>query len=101
MKTKTSMSKLGYEETRYFPDDKGNKVFAVDAYVSLCKCIKVEAKDEDEALAKVNAMIDSMLKGVDEMEVGTVLSVNGFFGAEDLETRVSGEADENGEIEYY
>jgi hypothetical protein len=38
---------------------------------------------------------------VNEKEVGAVLSENGFFGAEDLETRVSGEADENGEIEYY
>ena len=95
------IEKDGPYNERYFADDPANKVFAVDTYISLCKCIKVEAKDEDEALSKVNAMIDSMLQGVNEKEVGAVLSENGFFGAEDLETHVSGEADESGEIEYY
>ena len=29
---------------RYFPDDQKNRVFAVDVYVTVCKCVKVKPK---------------------------------------------------------
>lgn len=47
-------------DIRYFPEDPGNKVFAVDVYVTVCKCVKVEAKDESAAEKAVNAYMDGL-----------------------------------------
>lgn len=88
-------------EERYFPDDPENKVFAVDVYVTVCKCLKVEAKDEDEAERKAGNYIADLARYRTDAEYIRALADEGFSDAEGLETRVSGEADENGEIEYY
>lgn len=86
---------------RYIPTDSNNSVFAVDVYVPLAKCIKIEAKTKEEADAKVRKAVTDALAHVDEMEVGNVLSSMRFHGCDDIDTTVSGEADENGEIGYY
>lgn len=101
MKTKTSVNELGHEETRYLPEVKGNKVFAVDTYVTLCKCIKVEAKDEDAAIAEVEGMVAKMLNGCSGAMAAQILGEEGFEDCDECETRVSGEANADGEIEYY
>ena len=101
MKTKTSVNKLGYEETRYLPEVKGNKVFAVDTYVTLCKCIKVEAHDETAAVDAVGDMVAKMLKGCTGAMGAQRLAEEGFEDCDDYETRVSGEANADGKIEYY
>ena len=88
-------------EDRYFPDDPENKVFTVDAYVPLCKVFKVEAKTGDDAVKSVVEQIIDMLRGVNEMDVGHVLSDNRFHDCEDIDASVSGEADEKGQIGYY
>ena len=85
----------------YIPDDPKNKVFAVDAYVTVCKCLKVEAKDEDEAERKAGNYIADLARYRTDAEYIRALANEGFSDAEELEIRVSGEADENGEIEYY
>ena len=88
-------------DDRYFPDDPKNKVYTVDAYVTLCKCFRVEAKDGDEAKRIVRDQICNELEGCTGRETAEVLGCMGFEDAEDQELRVSGETDENGEIGYY
>jgi len=87
--------------TRYFPDDPKNKVFSVDVYVTVCKCYKIEAKDEKEAEAKAESELVDAGRGADDATYIHNLADRGFQDAEESETRVSGEADENGEIQYY
>ena len=87
--------------TRYFPDCPTNKVFTVDAHVALCKVFKVEAATSEEAESLVRSSIEDMLRGVEEMEAGHVLEENGFHDCEDVDVKASGEADVNGDIEYY
>lgn len=87
--------------TRYFPDDPKNKVFAVDVYVTVCKCYKVEAKDEKDAEAKVESELVDAGRGADDATYIHNLADRGFQDAEEYETRVSGEADSDGEIQYY
>ena len=84
----------------YLPDDPKNKVFAVDTYVTVVKCIKVEAKDEEEAKRLVEDMLNSSALNLLDGEDCRALADMGFHGADELETRVSGSADENGEIQY-
>ena len=91
----------GKPDERYVAEGKGNKVFAVDAYVSLAKCIKVEAADAEEAERKVREQIEKSLTGVPPCEMGRVLTSLGFEDCEELETRVSGETDAKGELSYY
>jgi len=86
---------------RYFAEEPGNKVYAVDVYMTLCKCFKVEAANEDEAEEKVKARIVETLSGCEETDIGHKLSNMGFGDAEDMELKASGEADENGDINYY
>lgn len=86
----------------YFPEAEGNKVYAVDVYVTVCKCMKVEAKDEDEAIAKASARLSSKcIRNKYDAEMIRALADEGFQDAEETEFKVSGEADENGEIQYY
>ena len=88
-------------EERYFPDDPKNKVYAVDTYVTVCKCIKVEAANEDEADKKAQAYVAGLIKHRTDTEFIHALADEGFQDAEGNEYRVSGEADENGDINYY
>lgn len=87
--------------TCYFPDDPKNKVFAVDVYVTVCKCVKVEAKDKAEADRKSRAYVAELFRHRTDAEYIHALADDGFQDAEEFETRVSGEADEHGEIQYY
>ena len=91
----------GKPNVRYVAEGKGNKVFAVDAYVSLAQCIKVEAADAEEAERKVREQIKKSLTGVPPCETGRVLASLGFEDCEDFETRVSGKTDAKGELSYY
>jgi len=86
---------------RYFAEEPGKKVYAVDAYMTLCKCFKVEAADADEAEAKVKAKIIETLRNCEETDIGHKLSDMGFGDAEEMDVNPSGEADENGDINYY
>ena len=89
----------GYGE-RYFADDPSKKVYAVDAYMTLCKCFKVEAKDDDEAEEIVRKTITDALKGCEDVDTGRILANLGFSDAEEMELSVSGEANVEGDIEY-
>lgn len=89
-----------YCSVRYLPEDPNNKVFAVDTYVTVAKCIKVEAKDEEEAKRLVEDMLNSSALNLLEGEDCRALADMGFHGADELETQVSGSVDENGEIQY-
>ena len=88
-------------EERYFPDDPKNKVYAVDAYVTVCKCVKVEAADEDEAERKAESYIVGLVKHRTDAEFIHALADEGFQDAEETEYKVSGEADEDGNVGYY
>ena len=89
------------DNEKYLSDNPENKVFAVDTYVNLVKVLKIEAATKDEAEEKAIEYVKSLLQGVDEMETGRVLANDGFHDCEDIEPRVSGEADGNGDIQYY
>lgn len=84
----------------YLPDDPKNKVFAVDTYVTVVKCIKVEAKDDEEAKRLVEDRLNSSVLNLFDGEDCMALANMGFHGADELKTRVSGSTDENGEIHY-
>ena len=87
---------------RYFPDDPKNKVFAVDVYVTLCKCVKVEAKDKADAKRKAKEIMLAKLQDCwTPAEETSVLRDMGFEGCDEVEYKTSGEADEQGEIQYY
>ena len=89
-------------EERYFPDNPKNKVYAVDVYVTMCKCVKVEAKDADKAYAKIEKIVEDGLNSCcGGHETCQWLQDNGFHDAEEIDLRVSGEADKNGDIGYY
>lgn len=88
-------------EERYFPDDPKNKVYAVDVYVTVCKCVKVEAASVEEAERKASDYVASLGRHYTDAEYIRNLADAGFSDAEGLETNVSGEADENGDINYY
>lgn len=38
---------------RHFPDAPKNRVYAVDVYVTVCKCVEVEAESAEAAIADV------------------------------------------------
>lgn len=85
-----------------FPETEGNKVYAVDCYVTVCKCIKVEAANKKAAEnAAADLIRDAALRGKTDEEMIRALAGMGFQDAEQLECNVSGEANESGEIEYY
>jgi len=88
-------------DTRYFPETPGNKVFAVDVYVTVCKCVRVEAKDASAAEKAVNAYMDGLCESRVDREFIERLAQEGFHDAEEQEVKVSGEADEDGSIQYY
>lgn len=88
-------------EERYFPDDPKSKVYAVDVYVTVCKCVKVEAPSKKRADELARSYVAGLFKHRTDAEFVCKLASEGFQDAEELETRVSGEADEHGEIQYY
>lgn len=86
----------------YFPEAEGNKVYAVDCYVTVCRCLKVEAASKEKAAEEArNKVVRLALEGKSDYEMLHALSEMGFQDAEELEVKVSGEANESGEIEYY
>lgn len=87
-------------EERYFPDDPKNKVYAVDTYITVCKCVKVEASNEDGAERKAHGYVENLLKHRTDTEFIHALAGEGFQDAEETEYIVSGEADENGDMKY-
>jgi ribosomal protein L37AE/L43A len=88
-------------DVRYFPETPGNKVFAVDVYVTVSKCVKLEAADAAAAEAEARKYADGLRKGRTDAEFVEMLSQEGFQDAEGDEVETSGEADETGDIEYY
>lgn len=88
-------------DKRYFPETPGNKVFAVDVYVTVCKCVKLEAADADAAEAGAREYLAGLHKGRTDAEFVEELSAEGFQDAEEQEVKASGEAGETGDIEYY
>lgn len=95
------VTSLDLADERYFPETPGNKVFAVDVYVPVCKCVKVEAADEDAAIEAVEKYMDGLCRPRLDREFIVKLAQEGFQDAEEQETHVSGEAGEDGNIEYY
>lgn len=91
----------GIADVRYFPETPGNTVFAVDVYVTVCKCVKLEAADAAAAEAEARKYVDGLREGRTDKEFVGKLSVEGFQDAEEQEVKASGEADETGDIEYY
>lgn len=85
----------------YFPETPGNKVFAVDVYVTVCKCVKLEAADADAAQVEARKYLDGLRDGCTDREVVEKLASEGFHDAKDSEFHVAGEVDETGDIEYY
>ena len=88
-------------DVRYFPETPGNTVFAVDVYVTVCKCARLEAADAAEAEAGARKYLDGLREGRTDREFVEKLSSEGFQDAEEQEVKASGEADETGDIEYY
>lgn len=82
----------------YFPEDPNNKVFAVDTYVTLVKCIKVEAPDKDAAKKYVEDMMAEVFN-LSEGDDCRALADMGFHCAEESEISVAGMADKSGEIQ--
>lgn len=88
-------------DVRYFPETPGNKVFAVDVYVTVCKCVRLEAADAAAAEAEAGKYLAGLREGRADREFVEKLSSEGFQDAEEQEVKASGEADETGDIEYY
>ena len=88
-------------DVRYFPETPGNTVFAVDVYVTVCKCVRLEAADAAEAEAGARKYLDGLREGRTDREFVEKLSSEGFQDVEEQEVKASGEADETGDIEYY
>lgn len=95
------MSDIKEEQDRYFPDDPKNKVFAVDVWVTAAKCLKVEAKNREDAEAKAEKFVVENFLSKPTPMVMHLLNTAGFEATEDAEFHVSGEANELGEIWYY
>ena len=87
-------------ETRYFADDPKNKVYAVDAYITMCRCFKVEALNSKEAEELVYDMVVKATNCPDDQTLDSVDDLKLCF-ADNVETEASGEADESGDIKYY
>ena len=90
-----------WHNARYFPEADDNKVFAVDVWLTVSHCMKVEAKDADEAEVKAREALLVKLQGCTQAEEMGVLRDMGFEGCDEVEYKTSGEADEHGEIQYY
>lgn len=88
-------------DIRYFPETPGNTVFAVDVYVTVCKCVRLEAADAAAAEAEAQKYVEGLRKGRTDAEFVKKLSDEDFQDAEEQEVKASGEADETGDIEYY
>ena len=88
-------------DVRYFPETPGNTVFAVDVYVTVCKCVRLEAADAAAAEAEAGKYLAGLRDGRTDREFVEQLSSEGFQDAEEQEVKASGEADETGDIEYY
>lgn len=88
-------------DVRYFPETPGNTVFAVDVYVTVCKCVRLEAADAAAAEAEARKYLADLREGRTDTEFVGKLSSEGFQDAEEQEVKASGEADETGGIEYY
>lgn len=88
-------------EERYFPDDPKNRVYAVDTYITVCKCVKVEAANRAEAERKAHDYGANLFRRRTDAEFIHELADEGFHDSEETEYRVSGEADEDGDIQYY
>lgn len=67
------------------------KRYAVDVYWPMARSFEVEASSPDEAENKVNEMFEN----------GRFTVADGFEPSDDIETRVSGEENDEGEIEFY
>lgn len=88
--------------TRYFPDDPGNKVFLVDAYITVCRTFRIEAKDRDEAVDKVQRRLSREVYNTpNDAEFIRNIADAQFHDAEELEVKCSGECDGNGEEKFY
>lgn len=88
-------------EERYFPDDPKNRVYAVDAYVTVVKCFKVEARDKNAAEDIARKMIDDAMLPCMESETCAKLSDMGFHYGEERECVCNGDAEDDGNIRYY
>lgn len=95
------MSDIKPDAGHYFPVDPKNKVYAVDVWVTVAKCLKVEAKNREEAEEKAEKFVVENFLSKPTPMVMHLLNTAGFEATEDAEFHVSGEANENGEIEYY
>lgn len=73
------------------------KLYAIDVHVTTGVCLRIEADSADEAESIAEAKVIAAV-----MDGGMPALVRmGFDYSEEIETHCSGEADENGEIEYY
>lgn len=96
---RTEQGKFG--ET-YFAEDPKKRVYAVDAWYTLAKCFKVEARSRAEAERIVENTIKKSLGGALPSEGGRIAASLGFEDCETFEVIVSGKADKKtGEIEYF
>ncbi len=68
------------------------KRYAVDVHLDIARCYEVEAESQDEAEHHVRELV--FAKGFNPLK-------EGFEQTEDYEVTCSGEADENGEMEYF
>ena len=87
--------------TRYFPDDPKNKVFAVDAYVTVARRIMIEAHDKNAAEDAVRKMIDDAMSACLEPEECSKLADMRFHYADERWCACNGEADDDGEVRDY
>lgn len=83
------------------PEDPKNKVYAVDIYETVSRCMMFEASSQEEAEKKAAAFMDERLLGCTREEALNELRDLGFEDGEDFEYKVSGECNSDGDIEYY
>ena len=86
----------------YFAENPKKRVYAVDAWYTLAKCFKVEARSRAEAEKIVEDKIKKILCGALPSDGGRIAAEMGFEDCETFEVAVSGKADKKtGEIEYF
>lgn len=71
--------------------------YAIDTFITMAKCIKVEASSEEEAYEKVEkAVLKIISRPTDEID----LKKEGFEVTEDFETECSGHGETEDTIVY-
>lgn len=88
-------------DDKFFPSDSKNKVYAVDIFVDVSRCLKFEAASKEEAEEKAEEFMADKLKGCTSAEAIDELKSIGFEDSGNPEFKASGEADEQGDIQYY